>query len=176
MSTNERHEHPSTPTPTLRGFPMRRNFTLLACVIAAAAGYTTAAYAQTAKPSAHVAHAATVQLHHTSIGTILTSSSGLTLYEFTRDRADADSCVKVSGCSRFWPALESSGTPTAGAGVKASLLSTIRLPGGGRQVTYAGHPLYLYSGDSSPADTSYVGAQQFGGKWYALDASGRFVK
>jgi len=114
--------------------------------------------------------------YHTSIGTILTSSSGLTLYEFTRDQADANSCVKVSGCSRYWPALESSGTPTAGAGVKASLLSTIRLPGGSRQVTYAGHPLYLYSGDSSPADTSYVGAQQFGGKWYALNASGHFVK
>jgi predicted lipoprotein with Yx(FWY)xxD motif len=155
---------------------MKRNFTLLACAVAVAAGCTTVAYAQAAKPRAHVAHAATVQLHHTSIGTILTSSSGLTLYEFTRDRTDADSCVKISGCSRFWPALESSGTPTAGAGVKASLLSTIRLPSGGRQVTYAGHPLYLYSGDSSPADTSYVGAQQFGGKWYALNASGRFVK
>jgi hypothetical protein len=46
----------------------------------------------------------------------------------------------------------------------------------GRQVTYAGHPLYLYSGDSSPADTSYVGVQQFGGKWYALNAAGHLVK
>ncbi|MGD1058605.1 MAG: hypothetical protein ABR992_14460 [Solirubrobacteraceae bacterium] len=155
---------------------MKRNFTLLACVLASAAAYTTAAYARTGTPITHVAHAPTVQLRHTSIGTILTSSSGLTLYEFTRDHTNADSCVKVSGCAQLWPALQSSGAPTAGAGVKASLLSTIRLSSGARQVTYAGHPLYLYSGDSSPADTSYVGAQQFGGKWYALNAAGHFVK
>jgi predicted lipoprotein with Yx(FWY)xxD motif len=155
---------------------MKRNFTLLACVLAGAAAYNTVAYAHPAPPIGHVAHAPTVQLRHSSIGTILTSGSGLTLYEFTRDRANANSCVKVSGCAQVWPALASSGTPTAGPGVKASLLSTIRLSGGGRQVTYAGHPLYLYSGDSSPADTSYVGVQQFGGKWYALSASGHFVK
>lgn len=155
---------------------MKRTYLLLACVLAGTAGYTTVAYARTAEPTVHVAHAPTVQLRHTGIGTILTSSSGLTLYEFTRDHTNADSCVKVSGCAQLWPALQSSGTPTAGSGVKASLLSTIRLSGGARQVTYAGHPLYLYSGDSSPADTSYVGVQQFGGKWYALDAAGHFVK
>jgi predicted lipoprotein with Yx(FWY)xxD motif len=155
---------------------MKRTCLLLACVLAGAAGCTTAAYARAGAPAAHVAHAPTVQLRHTSIGTILTSSSGLTLYEFTRDHTNADSCVKVSGCAQAWPALQSSGTPTAGAGVKASLLSTIRLSSGARQVTYAGHPLYLYSGDSSPADTSYVGVQQFGGKWYALNAAGHFVK
>ncbi len=155
---------------------MKRTYLLLTCVLAGAGIYTTVAYARTAAPTVHVAHAPTVQLRHTRIGTILTSSSGLTLYEFTRDHTNADSCVKVSGCAQVWPALQSSGTPTAGPGVKASLLSTIRLSGGGRQVTFAGHPLYLYSGDSSPADTSYVGVQQFGGKWYALGATGHFVK
>ena len=155
---------------------MKRNVTLLACVLAGAAGYTTIAYAHPGTSTSHVAHAPTVQLRHTSIGTILTSASGLTLYEFTRDHPNANSCVKVSGCKQAWPALEISGTPTAGPGVKASLLSTIRISGSARQVTYAGHPLYLYSGDSSPADTSYVGVQQFGGKWYALGATGGSVK
>jgi predicted lipoprotein with Yx(FWY)xxD motif len=155
---------------------MKRNFTLLVCVIAIAAAYTTVANARPGAPAAHLAHAPTVQLRHSSIGTILTSSSGLTLYEFTRDHTDANSCVKISGCSQLWPALQASGTPTAGPGVKASLLSTIGLSGGGRQVAYAGHALYLYSGDSSPADTSYVGVQQFGGKWYALNAAGHSVK
>jgi predicted lipoprotein with Yx(FWY)xxD motif len=155
---------------------MKRNLSLLACVLAGAAGCTTVAYARPGAPAAHLAHAPTVQLRHTSIGTILVSSSGLTVYEFTRDHTDANSCVKVSGCPELWPALQVSGTPTAGVGVKASLLSTIRLSGGDRQVTYAGHPLYLYSGDSSPADTAYVGVQQFGGKWYALSADGHFVK
>ena len=70
----------------------------------------------------------------------------------------------------------SGGKPVAGPGVRASLLSTIRLPGGTRQVTYAGHALYLYSGDTGPGQTSYVGETAFGGRWYAIDASGRTVK
>jgi predicted lipoprotein with Yx(FWY)xxD motif len=47
---------------------------------------------------------------------------------------------------------------------------------GGKQVTYAGHPLYTYSGDSGPGQTSYVGAKSFGGTWYAINASGGTVK
>ena len=63
-------------------------------------------------------------------------------------------------------------TPTGGSGVKASLLSTTS----GRQVTYAGHPLYTYTGDSGPGKTSYVGVKAFGGTWYAINASGGTVK
>jgi hypothetical protein len=48
--------------------------------------------------------------------------------------------------------------------------------GGARQVTYAGHPLYTYIGDAGPGDTSYVGQSQFGGKWFALNATGQIVK
>ncbi|MFI4993711.1 MAG: hypothetical protein ACHQCH_08880 [Solirubrobacterales bacterium] len=54
-------------------------------------------------------------------------------------------------------------------------MSSIR-SAGGKQVTYAGHPLYTYSGDSGPGETSYVGEKQFGGTWYAINASGHTVK
>lgn len=57
-----------------------------------------------------------------------------------------------------------------------SLLSAIKLSTGASQVTYAGHPLYLYRGDSGPGDTAYVGANEFGGSWDALDATGRAVR
>jgi predicted lipoprotein with Yx(FWY)xxD motif len=103
------------------------------------------------------------------------TSSGFTLYEFTRDHGSANSCVKIRECPQVWPALETTGAPTAGPGVRGSMLSSIRIPGGARQVTYAGHPLYRYSADSRGA-TDYVGARAFGGNWYALDASGRAVK
>lgn len=157
---------------------MKRNFRnviLLVGALVSTAACATAAYALAA-PRADVAHAPTVQLRHTRLGTILVSSAGRTLYEFTRDHTNANSCVKLSGCASVWPVLKSSGTPTAGTGVKASLLSSIHLSGGVRQVTYAGHPLYLYSADSGPGETSYVGAQEFGGRWYALNAAGHSVK
>ncbi|HWX87339.1 MAG TPA: hypothetical protein VNX67_04110, partial [Solirubrobacteraceae bacterium] len=132
--------------------------------------------AQDSHSTASAARAAKSRLRHTAIGTILVSASGRTLYEFTRDRPHSNICVKISGCSEIWPALTTSGKPVAGPGVRASLLSTIKLPGGARQVTYAGHALYLYSADSGPGETSYVGQKAFGGNWYAINSSGHTVK
>ena len=115
-------------------------------------------------------------LRHTRLGNILATSSGFTLYEFTRDRGPHNSCVSIRECSGTWPPYTTNGRPTAGPGVRASLLSSIRIAGGKTQVTYAGHPLYLYSGDSGPGETSYVGESMFGGRWYALNGSGGAVR
>jgi predicted lipoprotein with Yx(FWY)xxD motif len=150
---------------------MKRTYVSLAVVLASAASAATVASAQSSLPAAHSSRAATVQLRHTSLGSILVSSTGRTLYEFTRDRAGKNSCAAISGCSAVWPSLKASGRPTAGPGIKASLLSS-----SGGQVTYAGHPLYTYSGDSGAGETSYVGVKQFGGTWYAINASGGTVK
>jgi predicted lipoprotein with Yx(FWY)xxD motif len=153
---------------------MKRIKILLAGALAAVAGGTVAANAQ-AGASAHASRATEVLLRHTSLGSILETSAGFTLYEFTRDHGSEDSCVKVHGCAQAWPALTTSGQPSAGPGVKASLLSSIRISGGARQVTYAGHPLYTYVADSR-GSTGYVGVSAFGGFWYALSASGHTVK
>jgi predicted lipoprotein with Yx(FWY)xxD motif len=150
---------------------------LTAALLTGAVSASAAATAAQASPvTAYSARAAKVQLRHTSLGNVLVTSSGFTLYEFTRDHAGADTCVHIGGCSETWPPLQTSGRPTAGPGVKASLLSSTRLPGGKTQATYAGHPLYTYSGDSGPGETSYVGQSVFGGHWYALNASGGAVK
>ena len=37
------------------------------------------------------------------------------------------------------------------------------------QVTYAGHPLYRYSGDTAPGDTN---GNEVGDVWYAVNAAG----
>jgi predicted lipoprotein with Yx(FWY)xxD motif len=49
-----------------------------------------------------------------------------------------------------WPALTTSGWPVAGPGINPNLLGAIYHPGIGRQVTYAGHPLYLFDPPSNP--------------------------
>jgi predicted lipoprotein with Yx(FWY)xxD motif len=154
---------------------MKRTKIILAGALAAIAGGTAVTDTQAGAASAHVSRATEVLLRHTSLGSILTSSAGLTLYEFTRDRGGEDSCLKVHGCAHEWPALTTSGTPSAGPGVKASLLSSVRIAGGAKQVTYAGHPLYTFV-DDSRGSTEYVGVNEFGGYWYALNASGHTVK
>ncbi|HEY8304953.1 MAG TPA: hypothetical protein VIG42_10260 [Solirubrobacteraceae bacterium] len=155
---------------------MKRTYALLLCLTLAAASASTVALAQSTSPRADASRAVKIGVRHTGIGTILVNSAGRTLYEFTKDHVRSDSCVKIKECSEIWPPLRTSGRPTAGPGVRASLLSTITLRGGARQVTYAGHPLYIYSGDSGPGETSYVGEKAFGGTWYAIDAAGHTVK
>jgi predicted lipoprotein with Yx(FWY)xxD motif len=123
--------------------------------------------------------APTVKLRKTGLGKILVNSKGFTLYMFTRDRRNKDNCYKISSsfgrCRDSWPPLPTKGKPTAGPGVKASLLGKIKLPNGTWQVTYNGHPLYTYAFDSGPGQTSYVGCPQFGGTWKALNAAGKAV-
>jgi predicted lipoprotein with Yx(FWY)xxD motif len=129
-----------------------------------------------AAPAAHAARAQKIQLRHTSFGTVIVDASGFTLYRFSKDTGKQNTCLKTSECSTTWPALETTGQPTVGPGLKSSLVSTIALPGGKRQVTYAGHPLYRYAAATERGEAGYAGVKQFGGTWYALSASGGNVK
>jgi predicted lipoprotein with Yx(FWY)xxD motif len=117
-----------------------------------------------------------IELGKTARGRILTNGRGFTLYVFTRDRRNRDRCVAIAGCASTWPVFRAHGMIVRGPGVQRSLLGTVRLAHGARQITYAGHPLYTYVGDFAPHSTTYVGARQFGGSWYAIRASGKLVK
>jgi predicted lipoprotein with Yx(FWY)xxD motif len=155
---------------------MQRTNVLLAGILACAASASAVASAQGGLTPASASRTAKVGLQHTSLGKILVDASGFTLYRFSKDSRNTDTCVKISECLGNWPVLSTSGKPIAGAGVKASLLSTIKLSNGARQVTYAGHPLYRYAAASERAETVYVGAKQFGGTWYAVNSAGNTVK
>ena len=137
---------------------------------------SSAAIAQARPMIAHSATATTVELHETALGMILTNSEGFTLFEFTKDKKNKDSCQAISGCATIWPPLMTSGMPIAGSGVTQSKVGAIKLTAGGEQVTYGGRPLYLYSGNKAPEETSYDAVKEFGGTWYAMNAKGKKVK
>jgi predicted lipoprotein with Yx(FWY)xxD motif len=128
-----------------------------------------------AGPTAQSSRAAAVRLRATSLGAILTNAGGRTIYVFSRDARNQDRCVVIKGCTSVWPMVTSSGRPLAGPGVSRALLGTIRVHGA-TQVTYAGRPLYTYTGDTGPGETGYVGISQFGGTWSAITGHGRLVK
>jgi predicted lipoprotein with Yx(FWY)xxD motif len=111
--------------------------------------------------------AATVQLGQTALGSILVDSRGRTLYMFTPDTATTSACY--ADCAANWPPLLANGDLTAAAGLQASLLGTIQRTDGATQVTYNGHPLYSFGGDTKPGDTN---GQGYLSKWYALSAAG----
>jgi predicted lipoprotein with Yx(FWY)xxD motif len=116
-----------------------------------------------------------LQLHQTKLGKILVNSRGYTLYGFTKDKRNKDVCQNSNACLSVWPVVKP-GTVLAGPGVKKSLIGTIKLKHGGKQLTYNGWPLYTYTQDTSPHETTYVNILQFGGRWPALNAAGKFVK
>ncbi|MHB8657564.1 MAG: COG4315 family predicted lipoprotein [Solirubrobacteraceae bacterium] len=146
-----------------------------AAVVGAPAAVIGASAAAT-RPTGSATRTLTVKLARTAIGPILVTRSGFTLYMFTRDRRRTETCLRIRGCLGVWPPLTVTGKPVGGPGLRAALLGTIRLHGRVRQVTYAGHPLYRYAFDSGPGDTGYVGANQFGGYWFAVNSRGGTVR
>jgi len=114
--------------------------------------------------------AATVAVHSGPMGSFLTDSSGKSLYMFASDTATKSSCNSV--CVRYWPPLTTTGTPEAMSGANGKL-ATLTGTNGVKQVSYAGHPLYYYSGDSAPGQTNGQGSSNFGAKWWLLAPSGK---
>ena len=152
---------------------MRRVSAIATATAILAAGAVAAGTAgATAAPSAHAARTFTVKLVSTNRGKVLATNGGFTLFLFTHDKRNVDTCTVPSGCAGTWPPYTTKGRPSAGPGVRASLLRTITISGGRRQVTYAGHPLYTYSGAAGPRDTSYFGFSSYGGTWEGVTASG----
>jgi hypothetical protein len=44
-----------------------------------------------------------------------------------------------------------------------------------QQLTYSGHPLYYFVGDHTAGQTTGQALDQFGARWYVLDATGAAV-
>ena len=115
----------------------------------------------------------TVSVRDSGLGKILVDDSGRTLYLFERD-AGRSACE--GACAKAWPPLIAHGRVSAGDGVTANLLGTVKRPDGTREVTYAGHPLYRFSGDKGAGDVNGQGSDAFGAEWYVLAPSGRKVE
>jgi predicted lipoprotein with Yx(FWY)xxD motif len=115
----------------------------------------------------------TVKTRQGPLGTYLVDGHGITLYRFMKDTTRKSRCS--GACAEFWPPLIARHGVRAGSGVKAAKLSTSRRPNGKRQVVYAGHPLYRYSGDAAPGDTTGEGLNTFGGRWWLVSPAGRKI-
>ena len=113
---------------------------------------------------------ATVRAANSGLGRILVDSSGRTLYLFKADVGAMSACS--GACAMAWPPLLVTGEPTAGSGLAASKLGTITRSGGSRQVTYNGHPLYLFVMDTKAGQTNGQGVSAFGAAWFVVSPAG----
>ncbi len=145
---------------------MRTRLLLVVLVVAASAIGVAAA--------ASDAPRSTVTARSSTYGRILFDGRGFALYAFTHDPRGRSVCR--GACATAWPPYVVKGHPRAAVGVKSSLLGTTRRAGGRLQVTYAGRPLYYYTGDRKPGQVLCQNVRAFGGLWLVMRPNGRLVR
>jgi predicted lipoprotein with Yx(FWY)xxD motif len=139
---------------------------------------SSSAPAQASSPSAAASESAssgsaeTVDLKSISgiPGMALVDEDGKALYLWEADKNGTSTCT--GPCAAAWPPVTTSGAPLAGSGVDKALLGTVKRADGTEQVTYNGHPLYYYVGDTGPGTAKGQGSKDFGASWYVLSAKG----
>jgi predicted lipoprotein with Yx(FWY)xxD motif len=162
----------STPTKLLA---VAAAVPLAAVVLAGCGGGGSSnASSPSAPPKTASGSAATIGVvSNGSLGKILVNSKGDTVYLFQKDTGTKSTCT--GACATAWPPVRATGKPTVGSGLTASKVGTTARSDGQPQVTYNGHPLYLYQGDSNPGDANGQGISAFGAPWYVLSTSGAAV-
>lgn len=116
--------------------------------------------------------AALITTKSDKLGTILAyGPKRLTVYLFEGDRGSTSSCT--GACASVWPPVV--GKPQVAGGASSADLGTVKRPDGTLQVTYNGHPLYLFAKDKDAGDTYGQGVHGFGADWYVLKPSGEKV-
>jgi predicted lipoprotein with Yx(FWY)xxD motif len=123
--------------------------------------------------SANASDATVIKTASSSAGTVLTNGSGRAVYLWVKDTGDMSNCN--GACAGAWPPVTTTSSVTASGGAKASDLGTITRSDGAKQVTYDGHPLYYFSGDSGPGTATGQGSDGFGAKWWLVAPAGSDV-
>jgi predicted lipoprotein with Yx(FWY)xxD motif len=143
---------------------------LLAAACGTAAGSTTGSTAAGTPASGGSTAATVIESHAGSAAPFLTNSSGRAVYLWAADSMNKSMCS--GACAQAWPPVTSMGQVTAAHGAKAADLGTITRSDGTKQVTYLGHPLYYFAGDSGPGQTNGQGSDSFGAKWWLVAPAG----
>lgn len=166
--------------------PWRSAGTGLALAVGlAAAGYGgmagAAAQSSAFATTAAVTTAAKVTIKTASVsglGTVLVDGAGRTLYTLTSESAGKITCTTANGCTDYWSQIgsKSGQRHQTRGGAKGSMIGSEKGSPGTHVLTYHGHPLYTYVGDTADGQANGEGLKSFGGTWYAVSASGALVK
>jgi predicted lipoprotein with Yx(FWY)xxD motif len=145
---------------------------LSACMTTTTPVQPPAASAPTSNPAKATGSEATIGVTNDPIyGKILVDGLGKTLYIFTVDGLDQSNCD--ASCLAIWPPFKTSGAPKLGPGVDASRVGTTTLADGSEIVTYDHMPLYYYTKDTQPGQTS---GEDVGSVWFVISPDGKIVK
>jgi predicted lipoprotein with Yx(FWY)xxD motif len=154
--------------------PVKLAAPLAVALLAAAACSSSSSSSPSAAAPAGSASGSTVITTKTSSGgSFLTNGAGRAVYLFLADSSGKSTCS--GACAGAWPPVVATGQPTASGGAQSSDLGTITRSDGTKQVTYDGHPLYYFVGDTGPGTDKGQGVDGFGAKWWLVAPSGSSI-
>lgn len=125
----------------------------------------------TTQPNTAAAAGAALKVGTPKFAAALTDSTGKAVYLFTADTGTTSTCT--GACASAWPPVTTTGTPSLTGGT--AKLGTTTRSDGTVQVTYNGHPLYYFAGDTKPGDTNGEGSKAFGAEWYLIGIDGNKI-
>jgi len=148
--------------------PIARTARLTAAALGVAALVLLGVAVANATAPAPAATSTSTALKTTTIDgmTVLTNGKGFTLYSFAPDTPTTSKCY--GSCAAYWPPVI--GSSAAGSGLPGET-GTIKRTDGSLQLTYNGHPLYTYIGDSAPGQATGNNLNLNGGLWLEVPAS-----
>jgi predicted lipoprotein with Yx(FWY)xxD motif len=111
-----------------------------------------------------------IALADSQFGRMLVDSRKQAIYIFEKDPKGKTVCY--GECAAAWPPVFTKADPRAGAGVKSSLLGTVKRRDGRLQVTYAGKPLYFYAHED-PGVVLCHNVNLNGGLWWVVGPDGK---
>jgi predicted lipoprotein with Yx(FWY)xxD motif len=159
------------PVPIKLAAPL--GVALLAAAACSSSGSSSGSPSSAAAPAGSSSSSTVITTGTSSGGSFLTNGAGRAVYLFLADSSGKSACS--GACAAAWPPVIATGQPTASGGAQASNLSTITRSDGTKQVTYDGHPLYYFEGDTGPGMDKGQGFDDFGAKWWLVAPSGSSI-
>jgi predicted lipoprotein with Yx(FWY)xxD motif len=109
-------------------------------------------------------HGGTLKVETTMAGKVLANPHGMTVYYYTGDKPGSGVSSCTGSCATAWPPVVAPVQSPKGVKLAGPLSAIIR-PGGVRQVTVNGYPIYRYAGDKKPGQATGNGS---GGEWHVI--------
>jgi len=119
---------------------------------------------QAAPTSSSSVSTAALKTETTRAGMVLANDHGLTVYYYSADKPHSGKSACTGTCATAWPPLAAPVKAPAGVRLPGKL-GVITRPGGVKQVTLNGYPLYCYIGDKAPGQVTGNG---IGGAWHVI--------
>ena len=103
---------------------------------------------------------------------MVVTGTGYTVYVYLPDSTHPPATTCTADCANDWPPVLAPSAPPHLGGIKPSLVGVTVRPGGARQLTLAGYPLYRFAGDRRPGDAD---GESIGNTWFAVGPDGSFL-